>query len=166
MVALVYLREHTTPAKIAAACGTGEPAAHASTSTVIQLLAVRAPGLLKVLRDADWSPVRTAGCGDSPALPGRAHDLTAARTHRIIRICERQGVPILAGLADQGGDLWVITGRASNADPLQELTPTEKTVNQALAAVRAPVERERRAPEVLADLPHIAAEPPGQNVRS
>lgn len=28
----------------------------------------------------------------SPALPGRAHDLTAARTHRIIRICERQGV--------------------------------------------------------------------------
>jgi hypothetical protein len=32
----------------------------------------------------------------SPALPGRAHDLTAARTHRIIRICERPGVPILA----------------------------------------------------------------------
>ncbi|MDH6573823.1 hypothetical protein M2160_008930 [Streptomyces sp. SAI-117] len=126
MVALVYLREHTTSAKIAAACGTGEPAAHAYTSTVIQLLAVRAPGLLKVLHEADWSPVRTAGCGDSPARPGRA----------------------------------------SNADPLQELTPTEKTVNQALAAVRAPVERERRAPEVLADLPHIAAEPPGQNVRS
>ncbi|WP_435879812.1 transposase family protein [Streptomyces flaveolus] len=35
----------------------------------------------------------------SPALPGRTHDLTAARTHRIIRICERQGVPILADLA-------------------------------------------------------------------
>ena len=32
----------------------------------------------------------------SPALPGRTHDLTAARTHRIIRFCERQGVPILA----------------------------------------------------------------------
>lgn len=31
-----------------------------------------------------------------PALPGRFHDLTAARAHRIIRICERQGVPILA----------------------------------------------------------------------
>jgi hypothetical protein len=27
----------------------------------------------------------------SPALPGRAHDLTAACTHRIIRTCERQG---------------------------------------------------------------------------
>lgn len=35
----------------------------------------------------------------SPALPGLTHDLTAARTHRIIRIRERQGVPILAYLA-------------------------------------------------------------------
>jgi hypothetical protein len=34
----------------------------------------------------------------SPALPGRAHDLTAARIHRIVRICERQG----GGLADHG----------------------------------------------------------------
>ncbi len=47
----------------------------------------------------------------SPALPGRTHDLTAARAHRIIRICERQGVPVLADRA------W------------------------ALAAARAPVER-------------------------
>lgn len=37
----------------------------------------------------------------SPALPDRAHDLTAARTHRIIRICEHQSVPILAELAYQ-----------------------------------------------------------------
>jgi len=35
----------------------------------------------------------------SPALPGRAHDLTAARTHRIIRIRERHGVPIPADRA-------------------------------------------------------------------
>jgi hypothetical protein len=32
----------------------------------------------------------------SPALPGRTHDLTAARTHKIIRIYERQGIPVLA----------------------------------------------------------------------
>lgn len=38
----------------------------------------------------------------SPALPGRAHDLTAARAHRIIRICERQGVPVLADRAYMG----------------------------------------------------------------
>ncbi|GHD92669.1 hypothetical protein GCM10010508_46410 [Streptomyces naganishii JCM 4654] len=35
----------------------------------------------------------------SPALPGRAHDLTAARTHHIIGICERQGVPVVADRA-------------------------------------------------------------------
>ncbi|GAA3858474.1 hypothetical protein GCM10023084_10180 [Streptomyces lacrimifluminis] len=77
--------------------------------------------------------------GASPALPGRAHDLTAARTHRIIRICERQGVPILADLAYQGGGPWVSTGIRRR--PLRELTPTEKTLNRALAAARAPVER-------------------------
>jgi hypothetical protein len=94
----------------------------------VRLLADRAPGLLKTLREHDPDYVLLDGTlsecdrlGDgradyshkhrrhgvnvqvvtdpegqllwiSPALPGRAHDLTAARTHRIIRICERQGV--------------------------------------------------------------------------
>lgn len=75
----------------------------------------------------------------SPALQGRSHDLTAAGTHRIIHICERQGVPILAGLAYQGGGPWLTTGIKRR--PLQELTCTEKTVNRALPAARAPVER-------------------------
>ncbi len=61
-----------------------------------------------------------------PVLPGRSHDLTAARTHRIIRICERQGVAILADLACQGGGPWLTTGIKRR--PLRELTPTEKTV--------------------------------------
>lgn len=43
----------------------------------------------------------------SPVLPGRTHDLTAARTHRI---CERQGVPVLADLAYQGAGPWLTTG--------------------------------------------------------
>ncbi|MEC3996360.1 transposase family protein [Actinacidiphila sp. DG2A-62] len=43
------------------------------------------------------------------ALPGRTHDLTAARTHKIIRICERQGVPILADRAYQDAGTWVTT---------------------------------------------------------
>jgi hypothetical protein len=36
-----------------------------------------------------------------------------ARTHKIIRICERQGVPILADLAYQGAGPWLTTGTSS-----------------------------------------------------
>ncbi|CAM5732616.1 IS5/IS1182 family transposase [Streptomyces hirsutus] len=74
----------------------------------------------------------------SPALPGRVHDLTAARTHRIIRICERQGVPVLADRAYQGAGLWVTTGRRR---PPGQLSATQRTVNRALATSRAPVEQ-------------------------
>jgi hypothetical protein len=73
----------------------------------------------------------------SPALPGRAHDLTAARAHRIIRICERQGVPIVADSAYISAGSWVTT--AIRRPPNVELTPTERTLDRARA--RAPVER-------------------------
>ncbi|WP_432198707.1 transposase [Streptomyces sp. bgisy027] len=75
----------------------------------------------------------------SPALPGRTHDLTAARTHRIIRICERQGVPILADCAYIGAGSWVTTPQ--RRPPRGELTPTQQTVNRALSRARAAVER-------------------------
>ncbi len=89
---------------------------------------------VQVVTDPDGRPLWI-----SPTLPGRAHDLTAVRTHRIIRICERQGVPILADLAYQGGGPWLTTGIKRR--PPKELTPTEGTLNQALATARAPVER-------------------------
>jgi hypothetical protein len=74
-----------------------------------------------------------------PALPGRSHDLTAARTHHIIRICERQGVPVVADLAYLGAGPWVTT--AVKRRPHRDLTATQKTLNRALARTRAPVER-------------------------
>lgn len=47
----------------------------------------------------------------SPALPGRTHDLTAARTHKVLRICERHGIPVLADMAYIGAGDWVTTAR-------------------------------------------------------
>ncbi|MFF7199196.1 transposase family protein [Streptomyces sp. NPDC008079] len=75
----------------------------------------------------------------SPALPSRTHDLTAARNHRILRTCARQGVPILADMAYIGAGDWVTT--AKRRRPGGELKPTEQTANRALSAARAPVER-------------------------
>lgn len=75
----------------------------------------------------------------APALPGRTHDLTAARTHRIIHICERQGVLILADMAYVGADDPATT--AKRRPPGGEPTTTEQTVHRALSAARTPVER-------------------------
>jgi hypothetical protein len=175
VLALSYLRRHDPLAQLASGFRISVGTAHTYVTAVIEHLADKAPGLLKVLREADPDYVLLDGTlaecdrvGDgradystkhkrhgvnvqvitdpdgrtlwlSPALPGRTHDLTAARTHKIVRICERQGVPVLADMAYIGAGEWVTTPR--RRPPQGELTTTEQTVNRTLAAARVPVER-------------------------
>lgn len=125
--------------------------AHACTTTVIDLLADRVPGPLRVLCGAAPDYVlldgTLAACdrgGDgradySAALPGRAHDLTAVRTHRIIRVCERRRIPVLGDRAQLGAGAWVT--RPIRPSPGRDLSPARRTVSRAPSTARAPVGR-------------------------
>lgn len=72
----------------------------------------------------------------SRALPGRTHDLTTARRHRIIATCTRLGTPVL-GYVGAGGTFAVPRRRR----PHQDLTAGQRSLNRAHARLRYPVER-------------------------
>lgn len=75
----------------------------------------------------------------SRALPGRTHDLTAARRHRIIATCVRLGTPVLADLGYVGANgTYAVPQRHR---PRQDLTATQRSLNRAHARLRYPVER-------------------------
>ncbi len=75
----------------------------------------------------------------SRALPGRTHDLTAARIHRIVATCVRLGIPALADLAylGAGGTFATPTQRP----PRKEHTARQRSLNRAHVRPRYPVER-------------------------
>ncbi len=79
---------------------------------------------LQVVTAPDGTPVRI-----SPALAGRAHDLTAARRHRIIATCVRLGIPLLAGKAHQGAGHR--PQPPPGAGPGQDLTVEQRSVDRA-----------------------------------
>lgn len=175
LVALVYLREHTTYAKLTAGFRISEATAHAYVHSVTRLLASRAQSLTRALRQARPEHVLVDGTitecdrvGDgqndysgkakrhgvniqavtgpagkllwySPTLPGRTVDITAARTHHIITVCERLKIPVLADKAYEGAGGTFCTPFKRHCG--RELTTHQKNVNRAHARLRSPVER-------------------------
>ncbi|MFD8229878.1 transposase family protein [Streptomyces massasporeus] len=75
----------------------------------------------------------------TPALPGRTHDLTTARTHRIIRICDRPR-PARLGRS-RLHRRWPLDDTLLRRPPGQALAPTQQAANHALLATRAAPER-------------------------
>ncbi|SHN30608.1 DDE superfamily endonuclease [Actinacidiphila paucisporea] len=96
----MYLREHTTLAKIAAGFGIGESTAHTHISGVVGLLAEREPGLLKTLREHEPDFVLLDG---TLAECDRVGDGRADYSHKH----RRHGVNVQV-LTDPGGRLlWL-----------------------------------------------------------
>ncbi|MBB4902678.1 hypothetical protein FHS37_006775 [Streptomyces griseostramineus] len=180
MVALVYLREHTTLAKTAAGFGISESTAHTYTSTVVDLLADRAPGLLKTPREHDPDLVLLDG---TLAECDRVGDGRADYPHKH----RRHGVNVQVVTGPDGRLLWL--ARPAGPHPpdhphlraagcshrrrsrLPERRPLADHGHQTQAPAGTRPHREdpqpcpgrdtgtrrtrRRPPEVLADLPQI-----------
>ncbi|MFC7933844.1 transposase family protein [Streptomyces cinereoruber] len=134
LAALVYPRRHDTPTRIATGSGISVGTAHAYVTSVTGLLAERAPGLLKTLREHDPDFVLLDGTlAECDRVSDSRADYSAKhRRHGV-------NVQVLTDRAYMDAGPWVTTGL--ERPPGGELTLTQRTANRALAAARAPVER-------------------------
>ncbi|MFE5699012.1 transposase family protein, partial [Streptomyces erythrochromogenes] len=92
-----------------------------------------------------------------PALAGRAHDLTAARRHRITTTCVRLGTPVLADRAYQGAG--GITAVPHRRKPGKDLTTGQRSVNRAHSRIRSPCRESHHPHQNLAHPPQSPDQP-------
>jgi hypothetical protein len=92
-----------------------------------------------------------------PSLPGRIHDLTAARRHRIIATCVRLGIPVLADRGCQGaGDTVAVPPQATAGQGPHSQTEARQPGALASAVARREI---HRLGEDVADPPQSPLHP-------
>jgi hypothetical protein len=94
----------------------------------------------------------------SRTLPGRTHDLTAARTHRIVKTCVRLRVPALAD--------WAYTGAGGQTPAPQGAQGGTEVAEPRPRATALPGRARRGHGQALADLPPCPLQPELADVSS